>query len=402
VMRIGLIGHSLTNWGGGIDFLRNLSASLVVVEPAARLHLLVSTRGPKLKFRNALRNVYHGARALVRTGGSPIPRAEYGHVEELQQDLGERFAIHEIDIGNASIARAVRRLALEAVLPAIDPLPERFPVPWVGYVYDFQHRHIPALFTPAECRARDKQFASLFARARSVIVNARSVASDVARFYPQTGSQVFALPFSAAPHEHWLTLAPGPPRPGHGISSRYFIVCNQFWKHKDHGTAFAAYAQLAKIYRDIDLVCTGATHDYRDPDYFPSLCRYLKSEGIESRVHILGMVSKSEQVALLKGAIALLQPTLLEGGPGGGAVFDGVSLGVPCLVSDIEVNRELTEPSVTFFRARDPLDLCRLMDAAARSGHRDQADAGMLRELGRARRRRCGEVLLQAIDAARR
>jgi glycosyltransferase involved in cell wall biosynthesis len=400
-MRIGLIGHSLTNWGGGIDFLRNLAASLVVVEPAARLHLLVPNRGPKLKLRNALRSVYRGGLALVRPGKPAIPGTAYGHVEELQRDMGEGFAIHEIDIGNAATARAVRRLALDAVLPAIEPLPEGFPVPWVGYVYDFQHRHFPSLFTPAECHARDRQFASLFARARSVIVNARSVANDVARFYPGTGAQVFALPFSAAPQEHWLTLAPGPVE-NDGISSRYFIVCNQFWKHKDHGTAFAAFARLAAIHRDIDLVCTGATHDYRDPDYFPSLCRFLKSEGIEGRVHILGMVSKSEQIALLKGAIALVQPTLLEGGPGGGAVFDGVSLGVPCLVSDIEVNRELTEPSVTFFRARDPVDLCGAMDAAARSGTRKQADAGMLRDLGQARRRRCGEVLLQAIEAARR
>jgi hypothetical protein len=48
------------------------------------------------------------------------------------------------------------------------------------------------------------------------------------------------------------------------------------------------------------------------------------------------------------------------------------------------------------------VDLCGAMDAAARSGTRKQADAGMLRDLGQARRRRCGEVLLQSIEAARR
>ena len=46
----------------------------------------------------------------------------------------------------------------------------------------------------------------------------------------------------------------------------------------------------------------------------------------------------------------MLQPTLFEGGPGGGATFDAVALGVPSILSDLPVNLEINDPIVTFFK----------------------------------------------------
>ena len=66
-------------------------------------------------------------------------------------------------------------------------------------------------------------------------------------------------------------------------------------------------------------------------------------------IHFLGYIPKKDQLQILRGAIALLQPTLFEGGPGGGAVYDAVSLGVPSIVSDIPVNKEILGGNVFFF-----------------------------------------------------
>jgi hypothetical protein len=59
-----------------------------------------------------------------------------------------------------------------------------------------------------------------------------------------------------------------------------------------------------------------------------------------------GVIPKRHQVELVKGATALIQPTLFEGGPGG--------LSVPLhdtlvLDSDIPVNREIRSDDVLFF-----------------------------------------------------
>ena len=49
--------------------------------------------------------------------------------------------------------------------------------------------------------------------------------------------------------------------------------------------------------------------------------------GINDDVEIVGHIPKLDQIALLKNSIAVIQPTLFEGGPGGGSAYDAISLG---------------------------------------------------------------------------
>jgi glycosyltransferase involved in cell wall biosynthesis len=52
----------------------------------------------------------------------------------------------------------------------------------------------------------------------------------------------------------------------------------------------------------------------------------------------------------MRRAIAVVQPTLFEGGPGGGSAYDSVALGLPLILSDISVNKEvISDHSVTYF-----------------------------------------------------
>lgn len=399
MMRIGILGHGFMTWGGGIDFLRAVASSLLQADKTIELHVLLPTSGPRLAARNALRSSYHGARALFgRKVAVPQPM-DARHIAELANGLESGLALHAIDSGAAAIARAGRMLSLDVVIPAITPLPTGFPLPWVGYVFDFQHRYLPEHFTSTERTQRDVQFSAMLGSARAVIVNARSVAADIARFHPDASARVFALPFSAAPQNVWLQPSESPARRyGIGIGTSYFIVCNQFWKHKDHATVFAAFAQIASKYPDVDLVCTGATDDYRDPDHFASLRIEIARDKLSDRVHILGMVPKVDQIGLMKSALALIQPTLFEGGPGGGAVYDAVSLGLRCLVSDIDVNRELDEPEIEFFPAGNAAALAESMRNLLSRRATPAPNHELLAARGRARRAACGARLLAAIN----
>ena len=399
-MRIGILGHSFIKWGGGIDFLRMVASSLHHSGERVDLHALVPTEGPKLTTLRALRHGYRNAKALIGRVEVVPPCPEAHPFTDLSSSAEQPVEVHKIDIGTAAIAKAARKLSLDVLIPAFAPLSSNFPTPWVGYLYDFQHRYFPQLFTSAECEQRDRQFSEMLTSAHAVIVNARSVADDISQFHPEARARVFALPFGAAPQAAWLAALESPTT-RFGIEKPYFIICNQFWKHKDHSTAFRAFAQITKTHPDVDLVCTGATDDYRDPDYFPALQYALARDRISHRVHILGMVPKADQIALLKGAIALIQPTLFEGGPGGGAVYDAVSLGVHCIVSDIVVNRELIEPNISFFATGDASSLAELLGAAIEHPRAVGSDAEALREQGQLRRAACGAQIFAAIQHAR-
>lgn len=405
MLRVGITADSFIQWGGGLDFLRTVVSSLQATSVPLQLHFLV----PGIGSRSALMRIEQRLRRAVRT---MVQRQAITSHAPSQADLRRALAscdapiqLHDIDIGASALFRKARHLSLDVLLPSFSPLPFGRELPWLGYLYDFQHRHLPQFFTAKECRQRDHAFQSMLEQARGLIVNAQEVASDIARFYPDAQARVFALPFSAAPAPVWLDVDGEPVRIRYGIPPQYFIICNQFWQHKDHATAFKAFAKFARHtdHDHIDLVCTGATSDYRSANYFSDLIELLRNEQLGSRVHILGLIPKDDQIALLKGAVALLQPTLNEGGPGGGAVYDAVSLGVPTIASDIPVNLEIIgETLVSFFRAGDTHTLAHAMQLCVSAGSHCRPTAIELLEQGRLRRLRCGNVLLAAIESVRR
>lgn len=393
--RLGLLAQGFMDWGGGLDFLRGIATGLRHADPSLELHVLIPVRGPLATARR-LRDI---ARSVIRR--RPIA-AHQPHQEHLERAMAGTGAIlHRIDIGPRALARATARLRLDALVPAFVPQAVG-KAPWVGYLYDFQHKHLPQFFTPQECIRRDQDFARMLDSAEAVIVNARDVERDIDRFFSGRRARVFTLPFSPSPGREAFSVAPEDACVRHGIKGPYFIICNQFWKHKDHGTAFKALALLAKRHPELSLVCTGATTDYRFPGYFDELMREAARDGVADRIHALGLIPKLDQLALIRGAVALVQPTLFEGGPGGGAVYDAVALGQSAIASDIAVNTEIDDPLVSFFRTGDAGSLAEAMSAAW-IGHPGRAPMPAPDELiarGVERRRACGKVILRAVAHA--
>lgn len=394
VRRLGLLAHGFASWGGGLDFLRSIATALHHADPTVELHVLMPQRGPLVVARN-LRDT---ARRLL---GRATTAGHQPHPDHLKRALaGTGARLHQLDIGPRAVARATARLRLDALVPAISPQ-RPGGAPWVGYIFDFQHKHLPHFFTDAERAKRDREFGTMLNSAAAVIVNARDVLKDIEQFYPQRRAKVFALPFSPAPASDSFSVDVQDAIARHQVPGPYFIVCNQFWKHKDHGTAFRAFATLAARHTDLRLVCTGATSDYRFPRYFDELMQTATAAGVADRILALGLIPKADQLALLRGAVALVQPTLFEGGPGGGAVFDAIAVGQRCIVSDIPVNTEIAEPGVTFFEAGNADALADRMAAVLAEAPPAPLTPAELMARGIERRRACGQVLLQAVARVR-
>lgn len=390
MIRIGIPAHGFQDWAGGVDFLFTVVDGLRAAAPAAEIHLLV----PQPKHSRPWKRLRSALRRLLRRDAG---RREAGPLDcSAVAALCDR--VHSIPPGPDAVAAASGRLGLDAVLPSHGVLPAGMPCPWVGYLYDFQHRHLPQLFTEREIRKRDEAFAGMIAAAPAVVVNSGDTAAEARRLYPHAADRIHALPFNASPRPEWFGDAAAPES---AVGGPYFIVSNQFWVHKDHATAFRAFARVAAGRADLRLVCTGQTADYRRPEYFGSLVALLESLGVRDRVLITGLLPKAEQIRLVKGAVAVVQPTLCEGGPGGGAVYDAVSLGVRSIISDIPINRELAdEPTVSFFAVGDPESLADGMERALRVTPPPVPEEE-LRGRGRDRRTAAGRKLLDVVGSLR-
>lgn len=393
-MKIGILGHGLVAWGGGIGFAALITNALAATGPGTDIHVFLPLGQPVKKVCPSLIAKWITARGTAAPRDDPAKEI----VLDAFASLKDRVTLQVIEDGHPALRAALQSAAIDAVIPAMSPLPRSIGVPWAGYIYDFQHRYLPDFFTEEEIRRRNAAFLEMTTKARAVVVNSKKVESDIRKFIPDATAKVFAMPFAPFLDPNWMLSEDG-------VAARqlapYFMICNQFWIHKDHKTAMRAFAQIAKDYPNVNLMCTGSMNDYRAPDYVSALLGEIGRLGIGRRVKLLGMVPKAKQMQLLRNSLALIQPTLFEGGPGGGAVYDAVALGVPALVSNIEVNREVDCGDVRFFEAGNPDELAQLM--------RDLLDGKPLRwpgrdelfEAGKARLMRCGSVLMEALAFVR-
>jgi glycosyltransferase involved in cell wall biosynthesis len=394
-MKIGILGHGLVAWGGGIGFAALITNALAAAEPGADIHVFLPLGRPGKRLFPGRVAEWIAARGKATAHYGPCTES----VLDAFASLKDRVALHVIEDGHPALRAALRSAAIDAVIPAMSPLPPSIGVPWAGYIYDFQHRYLPGFFTDEEIQRRNAAFLEMTTKARAVVVNSKKVASDIEKFIPDATAKVFAMPFAPFLDQNWMLNADAagaePPAP-------YFMICNQFWIHKDHKTAMRAFAQIATDYPDVNLICTGSMNDYRAPDHMDALRAEIGRLGISARVKLLGMVPKLEQMRLLRNSLALTQPTLFEGGPGGGAVYDAVALGVPALVSNIDVNKEVDCGDVRFFETGNPDALAQLMRDLLNGEPLGRPDFGELFEAGKARLVRCGSVLMEALAFVRR
>ncbi|MBK8286489.1 MAG: glycosyltransferase, partial [Ahniella sp.] len=279
-------------------------------------------------------------------------------LREMVQNYALDGTIVECDEDGRGINLAAVDSNADGIFPTMWPIKTRHR-PKVAYIYDFQHRELPHLFTDAERMRRDQEFAELALRSDAMFATSRHVASCMQKYLGVAADRILVMPYTPYVQDAWYDQDPELVRQRYGIGRRYVLVSNHFWIHKDHGTAIRAFLALAAEtgFEDLELVLTGDTTDSRDPDHFQRLLALIRDSGFASRIHVLGFIDKGEQLALLRGAALLVQPTLFEGGPGGGASYEAVGLGVPLLLSDITVNLEVQGDRILYFRAGDALDL---------------------------------------------
>lgn len=372
-MRISVLGYGFVAWNGGLEFLRFITSALRAADPT-RLHR---------------------KQIVFPTSGLMDDHAEAVLRERFADQAGD-FEFCFCGPDYADQFDGATQFGADVVLPCLYPPPPGFTTPWIGYLYDFQHRHYPSWFTVEEMRNRDQDYADLLHQAPHAIANSHDVVVDARRFFGAFPAKLHALPFSPNAEAGWIEHDEDV-RAKYGIDRPYFMVSNQFWVHKDHPTALRAFGKYLGQGGGGLLVCTGEVCDYRSPQYPQQLQALVEQYGLGPHLRVLGLIPKLDQVSLIKRALAMIQPTLFEGGPGGGAVYNAIALATPALVSDIPVNREITCGDVRYFPPGDAGVLAALMLAQTPTVRPSNTD---LLVRSHFRRRGLGEALFEIIEQA--
>ncbi|UZP66892.1 class I SAM-dependent methyltransferase [Desulfovibrio mangrovi] len=228
----------------------------------------------------------------------------------------------------------------------------------VHWIPDFQHCHLPHLFSKEDLDWRNTFFAKLAKGDEMVVLSSQAALNDFRRFF-DVKCPTHVLRFATSPEPDWLQGDAAAVKATYGISGDYLMCCNQFWVHKDHKTLFNALALLRDRGIRPQLVCTGSAEDARHPDYFDSLTRFLAEHDLAGQVTILGLIPRSDQIQLLRGASGVIQPSLFEGWST--VIEDCRLLGKSVVYSDIPVHLEQNIAGGAPFEAGNAESLARVL-----------------------------------------
>lgn len=311
------------NWVGGSIYIDNLLAALSVLPsvtcPRVRLEFL-SSSGTLLAKRLLMHSVIgqESCANFVGDFNAVARRIHRGLVRRLPW------------IGRLSSAPHN-----ELFFPVFDTAQQgRKNLYWIP---DFQPHHLPEMFEPPELVSRINSFKEIANQNGIVLLSSYAALADFKKFYPDATVEPRVWSLCSSIESGSVESCHETVR-RYALPEKFLYIANQFWRHKDHATAFEALRILRDKGMEVSLVCTGLQNDRRDPAYFETLKAELTRHGLQRQVHFLGLVPREDQIQFFRAAVAVLQPSRFEGGST--VIEDAKALGRPIIASDIAVHQE--------------------------------------------------------------
>jgi glycosyltransferase involved in cell wall biosynthesis len=241
------------------------------------------------------------------------------------------------------------------------------PVPYLygAWIADFQHVYLPELFSNKDITIRNNTYKKIAQNSPVIVLSSRMAQTDFCRLYPEAANRSRVLNFVSWINPDWLKINPLPIQDKYALPDNFFLVSNQFWKHKNHGIIFEALGILRKRGIQPVVVCTGGLQDYRHPDYYGRLVDQIKELAISPQIKILGHIPRFDQIQLMRRSLAVIQPSLFEGWST--VVEDAKALGKPMIISDFPVHLEQNPPASVFYERYNPEMLALCLEQACAS-----------------------------------
>jgi glycosyltransferase involved in cell wall biosynthesis len=271
-----------------------------------------------------------------------------------KRDWALAWAARQFGRASLPLEWTLRRAGIDVVFSF--PLAHDFgAVPTIGWLADFQHRHLPQLFSAAERRARDAMLRDTIRVTDLLLVMTDAVRHDVQEFAPEDAHRTRVLHPVAWVPEHIYEQDPLCVVRRYHLPEKFVYVPNQFWAHKNHETLFRAVKLLTERGIDLRVVCSGNSSDHRNPEHFARLAAMLSLWSLRDRVTYLGLVERDDALLLMRQAVCVVNPSSFEGW--GYAAEEARSVGKQVLLSDIAAHREQNPPRATFFQPSDVVEL---------------------------------------------
>lgn len=231
----------------------------------------------------------------------------------------------------------------------------------INWIPDLQHLFLTNFFSQNEINSRDRNIKNLLKNSNIVLFSSYCALNDcISHFQVNNINRLKVLQFisNSGPYEVDNIYDSSRILKKYNITGDYFLIPNQFWKHKNHLIVFEAMKLLKAEGINVKLVCTGLLYDYRDIQY----SELIKNKIIELQIDVilLGVIDYQDLIILIKKSISVINPSFFEGWSS--TVEECKCLGKNLIISNIEVHKEQSPENCTYFNPNDAIQLSKILE----------------------------------------
>ena len=335
MIRVGFIGTITKKWIGGLYYFKNLLIALDTVKKKD-LEIFVYV-GKKTDFE--IKKMFAEYATVIESSLFDRKSIKWFLMKIEEKIFGTNFLLEQtfkknnLDILSHSSITNIRNLKT------------------INWIPDFQHIHLPQMFSKKEVTERNKKFLEIIKESNRIIVSSQDALKDLKKFSPGSEKKSSVLQFVSQPDLSYYQLDNNDKdslKNKYKIEDNFFYMPNQFWKHKNHMLVFEAVNLLKRENVEISIVCSGYQDDYRNKSHIQDIKNFIEKNKLNHNIKLLGLVDYKDVFGLMKISKAVINPSLFEGWSS--TVEECKSVGKNMILSDLNVHKEQYPESVFFDR----------------------------------------------------
>jgi glycosyltransferase involved in cell wall biosynthesis len=333
-LRLGIIFNFNPVWMGGIIYILNLIRTLNFLNDEEKPEIYLFYREDLKPFAD---RISYPHLHLIKWAFPPVA-AGY-----LRSWLTRK---------NKFISEIIKKYELDGLYPLHDyPVKTRSKTRLVSWYADLQHEYYPEFFSWRKKIERTLRIKFILKNSDDLVVSSGAVADDFRRFFHIREKLRMHIFHFVSVIEDIDRLDIGEIREKYNLPEDYYMISNQFHKHKNHRVLLRSLALLKQEGKEIHMAMTGRFPDAHQSAYMRELHSIISENNLKPHISLLGVIPRNEQLLLMKHSRAVIQPSLFEGWST--VIEDAISLQVPVIASSLPVNIEQLGTDGCYFEPED-------------------------------------------------
>ena len=341
-MKLGVLFNFRSVWMGGVIYIINLINALNHLDEEEKPEVYLFYSKELKKFLDEIKYPYIQLIEL-----KPIP-------------VAKGYLTSWIKRKNIFVDDLISEYDLNAIYPVRDfPVKNKTNAKVISWYADLQHRFYPEFFSKGTLIHRAIRLFFILRNSYDLVVSSQAVKDDFFQLYKIRKDLNINIYHFVSINEGFDHLNIKDLKEKYNLPDNYYMISNQFHKHKNHKVLLLAMAKLKESGVKIHMAMTGKLRSAINTPYIEELNSIIDKYDLHDQISFLGIIPRDEQMQLMNYCQAVLQPSLFEGWST--VIEDAISIQVPVVASNLKVNIEQLKENGKYFDPHNADELANIL-----------------------------------------